>query len=136
MIGDGGLRMMGFELATAIRHKLALPVIVLNDGSLNQIRQQQLSEFGAASGTALGPLDLAAFADAVGADYALASSPAELSAAVAMGLASATVSLIEVPVGDTAAIRKGAAKARAKSLVRSALSERTSARLKALIGRG
>lgn len=46
LIGDGSFRMTGFELETAARLGLALPVIVLNDGKLNQIRLQQLREFG------------------------------------------------------------------------------------------
>ena len=75
LIGDGGLRMTGFELGTAVRERIALTVIVVNDGCLNQIRMQQLREFGASSGTELGQLDVGAFADTIGSGYQYAGAP-------------------------------------------------------------
>ena len=133
LIGDGGLRMTGFELATAVREGVALTLIVFNDGCLNQIRMQQLGEFGVACGTELGPLDLGAFAAAVGADYQFAGAPDSLSFHLGSGIGRRGVTLIEVPVGDTAAIRAGAFKARAKGVVRAAMGQGIGARLKALI---
>ncbi len=136
MIGDGGLRMTGFELATAVRERLPLTLVVLNDGYLNQIRQQQLADHGVASGTELGPLDVAAFADAVGASYVLADTPHGLATALGGSLHAAGVTLVEVPVGDTPAIRAAALKARAKGAARATLGNGVSARLKALVRGG
>ena len=124
--------MMGFEIATAVRERIPLTVIVFNDGSLNQIRQQQLADYGATSGTELGPLDLAAFADTVGATYAAVATPTDLALALAP---QSGVRLIEVPVGDSPAIRTRAIRARTTRVVRSLLGSRTTARLKALITR-
>jgi acetolactate synthase-1/2/3 large subunit len=133
LIGDGGLRMTGFELATAVRERVALTLIVSNDGCLNQIRMQQIREFGVASGTELGLLDVGAFAAAVGADYRYAGSPGALDVQVRSAIADGRVTLIEVPAGDTTAIRAGALKARAKGAVRAALGQGIGARFKALI---
>jgi thiamine pyrophosphate-dependent acetolactate synthase large subunit-like protein len=133
LLGDGGLRMTGFEIETAVRARVTLTVVVFNDGSLNQIRQQQLSEFGAASGTDLGPLDLSAFALTVGANYALADTPDALAAAMTASLAAERVDLIEVPVGDTTAIRTSTLIARARTTARAAVGDGLKARLKTLL---
>ena len=133
LIGDGGLRLTGFELSTAVREKLALTVIVFNDGSLNQIRLQQLGEYGAASGTDLGPLDLLALADAVGVEYALVSSAGELGQVLATRIASGGVTLIEVPVGDSPSITTGAIKARAKAIARRLVGGSLAERVKTLV---
>jgi thiamine pyrophosphate-dependent acetolactate synthase large subunit-like protein len=92
---------------------------------------QQLREFGVTSGTELGPLDIGAFARAIGAGYQYAGTPEalELRPAIADG----GVTLIEVPAGDTAAVRTVALKARAKGTIRAALGEGIGARVKALI---
>jgi acetolactate synthase I/II/III large subunit len=132
LIGDGGLRMMGFEIATAVREGLALTVVVLNDGCLNQIRLQQLAEHGVVSGTELGPLDLRAFADTVGAEYALGDTVENFASSMSSASASGGVTLIEVPVGDTQAIRGTALKARAKRIARQALGDRLSGVVKIL----
>lgn len=133
VIGDGGLRMMGFELATAVREGVSLTAIVFVDGCLNQIRMQQLGEFGAASGTEIGKLDLCAFADTVGARYASTATPAEVAALVAECAAADGVTLIEVPVGDTPSIVARAMTTRVKGAARATLGEGISARIKALI---
>src|SRR5262249_36853940 len=69
LLGDGGILMSGLELAVAVRERLALTVIVFNDGYLNQIRMQQLRDSGQQHGVALPDIDFAALAMAVGARY-------------------------------------------------------------------
>ncbi len=133
LIGDGGFRMMGFEIATAVREKIPLTIIVFNDGSLNQIRLQQLAEYGAASGTILGSLGVAAFADAVDAEYVLAATPAELAGIFACGRRGDGVRIVEVRVGDTAAILGGALRIRSKRVARGMLGDRMRERLEALL---
>ena len=122
LVGDGGVLMSGLELAVAVREKLALTVIVFNDGYLNQIRMQQLQHSGQAYGVALPVIDFKALADTVGAKYvAPASAIPDCIRRAARGTG---VTLIEVPVTDGVAVLAAAAKSRAKALVRSALGTR------------
>jgi acetolactate synthase-1/2/3 large subunit len=135
LVGDGGLRMSGLELATAVREKLDMTIVVINDRALGQIRMQQLSEYGTSSGTEIGDFDVAALAQAVGADYARVERVEGLGPALRQG--GRGVRIVEVPAGDTIAIRAAAAKARVKSRARAALGSGISARVQALIrGRG
>lgn len=136
LIGDGGLRMSGFEIGTAVRERIALTVIVLNDQSLNQIRLQQLQQYGAAHGTELGALDIAAFADAVGSEHVLVDTPEAMRSALAGAGDPKGVRIIEVPVHDSARIRAGALKAAAKRTARKVLGSGISARLQALLPTG
>jgi len=99
LIGDGGLQMSGFELATAVRERLPLPVFVFNDGRLGLIRLEQITSWGRTHDVDLQPLDLAAFAAAVGAGYALVGDgPGE---AVTRALAADKPTLLEVRVADS-----------------------------------
>lgn len=121
LIGDGGFRMTGFELATAAQAGVSLTVVVLNDGGLNQIRQQQLAEYGITSGTELGHLDLLAFADAIGVAYGFVEGAADLTHLLAAAETRGGITLLEVPVADTLAIRRSALAARTKRLARRAV---------------
>jgi len=98
---------------------LTLTVIVFNDGYLNQIRMQQLRESGQQYGVALPVLDFAALAKAVGARYVAGGS---LSAArIGEVVGASGVTLIEVPVNDSTAMRTAAVTSRLKALGRSAM---------------
>jgi acetolactate synthase-1/2/3 large subunit len=46
LIGDGSLGMSVAELETAVREKLAVTIVVLNDSAYNNIRQEQLTMMG------------------------------------------------------------------------------------------
>lgn len=65
--------MVAMDLMTAVKHKLALRVVVLADGSYGLIRQQQLKSGLSDYGTDLPELDYAGLADAVGVGYVDAS---------------------------------------------------------------
>jgi acetolactate synthase-1/2/3 large subunit len=119
LVGDGGALISGLELAVAVREKLALTVIVFNDGYLNQIRMQQLQDSGQWHGVALPVIDFKALADTVGARY-VAGDSATLEY-VSRATRSTGVTLIEVPVRDGVSILPVAASSRAKAVVRSAL---------------
>ena len=54
-----------------MREKIDLTVIVFNDGYLNQIRMQQLSDTGREYGVTLPAIDFQALAAAVGAEHVL-----------------------------------------------------------------
>ncbi|MET0230097.1 MAG: thiamine pyrophosphate-binding protein, partial [Rhodanobacteraceae bacterium] len=77
LIGDGGLAMSGLEIATAVREKLRLVVIVFVDGAYGLIRFQQLSGTGRTFATDLVPVDVGALAEAVGARHVRLENDAE-----------------------------------------------------------
>ena len=66
LMGDGGLSMSGMELATAAQLGLTLPIMVFDDGKLNQIRLHQESAFGTGHGVDLPDVDFEALAVATG----------------------------------------------------------------------
>lgn len=121
VIGDGGLAMSGLEIATAAAHGLPLPILVFVDGFLNQIRLHQAAEYGHDSGVALPPIDLEAFADAVGAAFAVGD---DMAALVRAALARRGPTVIAVPVGDSPALRRIRRIRRAKESVRRVLGGR------------
>lgn len=121
VVGDGGLRMTGMELTTAVRERLPIVFFVFSDGRLNQIRLQQINEFGHSHAVDLAPLDLERFAAATGAAFArLHDDPtAVLAAAAGNG-----PTLVEVPVSDSAAVRVARAGGVIRESVRRALGPR------------
>ena len=118
LLGDGGALMSGLELAVAVRERLPLVALVFSDGYLNQIRLQQLQDHGRAHGVALPAVDFAALAAAVGARYERSDARLEC---LPQALASPRVTLIEVPVSDSAALQSAARRSRAKAVVRRAM---------------
>lgn len=65
-IGDGGFLQTATELLTATREGVALTVVVFNDGKFGYIERQQIEQFGVASGTGLGRVDVGGIADSMG----------------------------------------------------------------------
>jgi acetolactate synthase-1/2/3 large subunit len=66
--GDGGFAMTMNELETAVREKLRLVVLVLDNQRFGTIRMHQDDRPGAAVGTDLGPIDFAQIARGFGAN--------------------------------------------------------------------
>ena len=96
--GDGGFGMLMAELSTAVLHKLDVKVMVLNNDALAQVKGEQ-REIGAPEyGCALGHIDFAAYARAVGAQGFHAASVAELRPAVQAWLAAPGAALLDVQV--------------------------------------
>jgi acetolactate synthase-1/2/3 large subunit len=116
LIGDGGLAMSGMEIITAVREQIPITVIVFNDGALGQIRAQQVSTFGHSHATDLLTPDLALFAQAVGASYVYLANDAEDVLRRVIG--SRGVTLVEVAVGDSPAMRLEQAKGLARQTAR------------------
>lgn len=112
LIGDGGLHISAMELVTAVREQIPLTVIVFNDGVLGQIRLQQFSRFGRSHATDLLTPDLALLAQAIGANYFYFDGHPENT--LRDVIKSNSVTLVEVSVGDSNAIRVD----RVKGLVR------------------
>ena len=67
IVGDGGLSMSVAELATCVRYRLPVKVIVLNNGSLAQIKWEQMLFLGnPETECALQPIDFVKAAEAFG----------------------------------------------------------------------
>ena len=67
LAGDGSLGMTLTELETAVRHKVALPIIVMNDMGYGNIRQEQLHKYGPRyNGVDLGDIEFSKVCIAMG----------------------------------------------------------------------
>jgi len=95
--------MSGLELLTAVREKIPLTVVVFVDGTLNRIRLTQLKRYGHSAHVDLLNPDFTLFAEAVGAQHARCDGDAE--SVLRRAIASKGVTLVEVRVGDSAAIQ-------------------------------
>jgi thiamine pyrophosphate-dependent acetolactate synthase large subunit-like protein len=109
--------MTALELLTALREGVSLVVIVLVDGALGQIRLQQLANYGVSHGVSLENPDFKLLAEAVGARHELIGDD-DLETVVRDALGRSGVTVIEVRVGDTFAIHRTAASARARGVTR------------------
>ena len=119
VVGDGGLVMAGMELLTAAREGVSVVVVVFNDGQLNQIRLHQLADSGSTHDVGLRTPDLAALAQALGVRYVRLDDDAESQLRTA--LTSREPTLVEVRVGDSAAIRSLRVRGFGRQTVRRAL---------------
>lgn len=86
--GDGSFRMNLNEIATAVRYKLPVIVVVLNNSALGMVRQWQTLFLGKryAETTLKDSLDIVKLAEAFGAVGIRVKSPGEVEAAVAQAL--------------------------------------------------
>jgi pyruvate dehydrogenase (quinone) len=67
VVGDGGLAMSLAELATCVRYDLPVKVVVINNGSLGQIKWEQMMFLGNPEfGCDLQPIDFSRVAEAMG----------------------------------------------------------------------
>ena len=105
--GDGALGLNGMELETAVRFGLPMTVVVGNDGGWGQIRNPQLSFFGAerAVATSLPTTRFDQMVEALGGRGALVRDPKEIAPALERALGSEDVWCINV-VLDPAAYRR------------------------------
>ncbi|HEY7154454.1 MAG TPA: thiamine pyrophosphate-dependent enzyme [Gemmataceae bacterium] len=66
-IGDGGFAMLMCELATIVKYKLPIKVVVIKNNTLGQIKWEQIvMEANPQFGVELQPIDFAKYAEAVG----------------------------------------------------------------------
>lgn len=111
--GDGGFLMTGQELETAVRCRLPIVALVFNNSSYGTIRMHQERAFpGRVSATALGPVDFALFARALGAAGERVANGRDFAPALERALALGRPALIEV-AADPALIAVGATLAEA-----------------------
>jgi acetolactate synthase I/II/III large subunit len=99
--GDGGFLFTSNELATAVRHRIPLTVVVFNDGAFGNVRRIQEESFGnRLIACDLANPDFLRYAESFGAAAERARNPQELRAALKRAFKRRDgPSLIEVPVG-------------------------------------
>ena len=135
IVGDGGFLMSGLELMTAQREGLPMVVIVFNDGHLNQIRFQQLSEHGRSHAVHLANPDYHTLAASFGLPYVrFDANPLSRTKKLLCGRQRPL--LMEVAVGDSLDLRVRAGVALTKSFGRAVIAPGLRAWLKARLGRG
>jgi pyruvate dehydrogenase (quinone)/pyruvate oxidase len=77
-VGDGGFTMLMGEIATAVKYKLPVKIVIVKNNSLGQIKWEQMVFLGNPEyGCDLHPIDFAAFARACGATGFTIEDPAE-----------------------------------------------------------
>ena len=105
--GDGAFGLNGMEMETAVRFGLPMTVIIGNDGGWGQIRNPQLSFFGAerAVGTSLPFTRFDRMVEALGGRGMHVTEPGEIRPALEKALGSREVYCINVPL-DPAAYRR------------------------------
>jgi len=99
--GDGGFLFTSNELATAVRHRIALTVVVFNDGAFGNVRRIQEEQYGnRLIACDLTNPDFVKYAQSFGAEAERARNPQELRLALNRAFRRRDVpTLIEVPVG-------------------------------------
>jgi len=133
IVGDGGFLMSGLELMTAQREGLPLAVIVFNDGQLNQIRYQQLSEHGHSHAVRLTNPDYETLAASFRLPYVrFDANPLSRTAELLRG----RPLFMEVAVGDSVDLRVRTGVALAKNVGRKVIAPGVRDWIKARLGRG
>jgi len=67
LVGDGGFSMLMAEFATAVKYQLPIKIVIVKNGTLGQIKWEQMVFLGNPEyGVELQPIDFAAFAQACG----------------------------------------------------------------------
>jgi acetolactate synthase I/II/III large subunit len=99
--GDGGFMFNVQELATAVRHRIPLVVVVFNDGAYGNVRNMQRDLHGnRLIGSDLANPDFLRLAESFGIGGYRVSDPEALRQALENALGKNEPALIEVPCGD------------------------------------
>src|ERR1700686_1102785 len=96
--GDGGFMMNSQELETAVRLKLNLVVLIIEDHAFGMIRWKQAVDKFADFGMTFGNPDFVRYAEAYGAQATRVSTAGELAPALEKAFAGGAVHLVIVPV--------------------------------------
>jgi pyruvate dehydrogenase (quinone)/pyruvate oxidase len=98
-VGDGGLTMLMGELATAVKYRLNLKVIVIKNNSLGQIKWEQMAFLGNPEfGCDLQPIDFAGIARACGATGFTIDDPAQCRETLRQAMATKGTVVVEAVV--------------------------------------
>jgi len=96
--GDGGFMMNSQELETAVRLKLNLVVLILNDGAYGMIRWKQAVDSFADFGLTFGNPDFVRYAEAYGAKGSRVKSVDALVPTLEAAFKEGGVHLVDVPI--------------------------------------
>lgn len=103
IVGDGGFGHVWSEIETAVREKLPVTVVVLNNGVLGMQRHGETVSWGrTTTATRLGDVDHAAIARAVGAVGVQITDPATIGPALVNALKSPVITVLDVHVDPNA----------------------------------
>jgi acetolactate synthase-1/2/3 large subunit len=98
--GDGGFMFQATELATAMRHKLPLVVVVFDDGAFGNVRRIQEQQYGnRLIASDLTNPDFVKFAESFGMAAFRATTPEALEIALRQAFALNAPALVHMPVG-------------------------------------
>jgi acetolactate synthase-1/2/3 large subunit len=103
--GDGGFMMNSQEMETAVRLKLNLVVIVLNDSAYGMIRWKQAVDKFADFGLTFGNPDFVKYAEAYGARGSRVTATRDLVATIDAAFKGGGVHLIDVPIDYSENVR-------------------------------
>ena len=99
--GDGGFMFQAAELATAVRHRLPVVVVVFDDGAFGNVRRIQREQYGnRLIASDLANPDFVQFAESFGMAAFGATSPDALEDALRRAFALNAPALVHVPVGE------------------------------------
>jgi acetolactate synthase-1/2/3 large subunit len=98
LCGDGGFMFGCGELATVAHYKLAIPIVIFNNGGYKILQNTQKKRFGRHIGTDLTNPDFMKLADAFGLHSARVDDLGQLAPTVAAALKKDRATIIEVPV--------------------------------------
>lgn len=115
IVGDGGLVMSGLELMTAVREKINLTVIVLNNKGFGVIKRIQEDTFGSVTAADVGAPDFEALAKSMRLTY---QDPLGGLDALKQAIHNPAPTLLEIPIRDNDRNKKSAVKKRLKNDVR------------------
>jgi pyruvate dehydrogenase (quinone)/pyruvate oxidase len=98
-VGDGGFSMLMAELATCVKYKLPVKVVIVKNNSLGMIKWEQMVFLGNPEyGCELQPIDFAAFARACGATGFTIEDPGQCGAVLDQALAHPGPAVVEAVV--------------------------------------
>jgi pyruvate dehydrogenase (quinone) len=98
-VGDGGFSMLMAELATCVKYKLPVKIVIVKNNTLAMIKWEQLVFLGNPEyGCELQPIDFAAFARACGAEGFSVEDPAECGNVLDQALATPGPAVVEAIV--------------------------------------
>ena len=98
VVGDGGFAMLMAELSTAVFYQRNVKIMVFNNDAYSEVKFEQRELGNPEYGTAIGHIDFALFAEAVGARGYRASSVDELKPAIGAWLSAPGVAVLDVQV--------------------------------------
>jgi len=105
--GDGGMQMAGMEALVALREKLPILFVVLNDGRYNMVHHGMRQIFGVAAAYDSPPIDFCEWASAIGMPSAKVTAPGELSRELIASLLVGGPALLDVRADPNVRIHGG-----------------------------